>query len=55
MKKAVLAFQDRYKLDKTAVIDKKTAEKMNQLMNEKKSDEKNDLQLQMALKSLFVK
>lgn len=40
MKKAVLAFQDRYKLDKTAVIDKKTAEKMNQLMNEKKSDEK---------------
>lgn len=55
MKKAVLAFQDRYKLDKTAVIDKKTAEKMNQLMNEKKSDEKNDLQLQMALKSLFLK
>lgn len=55
MKKAVLAFQDRYKLDKTAVIDKKTVEKMNQLMNEKKSDEKNDLQLQMALKSLFVK
>ncbi|MCP6682218.1 carboxy-terminal processing protease CtpB [Bacillus nakamurai] len=55
MKKAVLAFQDRYKLDKTAVIDKNTAEKMNQLINEKKSDEKNDLQLQTALKSLFVK
>lgn len=54
MKKAVMAFQDQNKLDKTGVIDTRTAEALNQLVEKKKSDEKNDLQLQTALKSLFV-
>ncbi|MCY8908287.1 S41 family peptidase [Bacillus atrophaeus] len=55
MKKAVLAFQYQNKLNKSGVIDQRTAEKMNQLIDVKKTDEKNDLQLQTALKSLFVK
>ncbi|MEI1423127.1 carboxy-terminal processing protease CtpB [Bacillus cabrialesii] len=55
MQKAVMAFQDQNKLDKTGVIDTRTAEALNQLIEKKKSNEKNDLQLQTALKSLFVK
>lgn len=48
-----MAFQDQNKLDKTGVIDTRTAEALNQLV-EKKNLMKNDLQLQTALKSLFV-
>ena len=54
MKKAVMAFQDQNKLNKTGVIDTRTAETLNRQIEKKKSDEKNDLQLQTALKSLFV-
>lgn len=49
-----MAFQDQNKLNKTGVIDTRTAETLNQQIEKKKSDEKNDLQLQTALKSLFV-
>lgn len=54
-KKAVLAFQSTYNLDKSGVIDLKTAEMMNKMVDEVKSYEKNDLQLQTALKALYLK
>ncbi|MGN7945025.1 carboxy-terminal processing protease CtpB [Bacillus sp. 22446] len=54
-KKAVLAFQSTYNLEKSGVIDLKTAKMMNKMVDEVKSYEKNDLQLQTALKALYLK
>ncbi|MEN7357960.1 S41 family peptidase [Bacillus licheniformis] len=54
-KKAVMAFQAANKLKQTGIIDQKTANTMNLRIEEKKMDEKNDLQLQAALKVLFNK
>ncbi|MCY8403021.1 carboxy-terminal processing protease CtpB [Bacillus sonorensis] len=54
-KKAVAAFQAQNKLKKSGVIDQKTANTLNLRIEEKKLDEKNDLQLQTALNVLFTK
>ncbi|MCY9215503.1 S41 family peptidase [Bacillus haynesii] len=54
-KKAVMAFQAENKLKQTGIIDQKTANTMNLRIEEKKMNEKNDLQLQAALKVLFNK
>ena len=54
-KKAVAAFQAQNKLKKSGVIDQKTANTLNLRIEEKKLDEKNDLQLQTALNVLFSK
>lgn len=54
-KKAVMAFQAENKLKQTGIIDQKTANTMNLRIEEKKMKEKNDLQLQSALKVLFNK
>ncbi|MGE6630200.1 S41 family peptidase [Bacillus sp. NPDC077027] len=54
-KKAVLALQSTYNLEKTGVVDLKTAKTINQKVDEVKSYEKNDLQLQTALKALYLK
>ena len=54
-KKAVMAFQAENKLKQTGIIDQKTANTMNLRIDEKKIKEKNDLQLQAALKVLFNK
>lgn len=50
-----MAFQATNKLKQTGIIDQKTANTMNLRIEEKKMDEKNDLQPQAALKVLFNK
>lgn len=54
-RKAVLAFQDHHHIRKSGVIDQKTAQYINQLIEKKKIKEVNDLQLQTAMKALFTK
>ncbi|MGG3571551.1 S41 family peptidase [Bacillus gobiensis] len=50
--KAVRSFQSKHGLKETGVIDNRTAQRINEKINSLKEDEKNDLQLQAALKTI---